>query len=150
MRKLVNQQYYHILTYFTVKQLNKTSAATNVSSWKKIPPSCHSKHFLEQQTGLHCKEIKIYVFLEKELHGLRPDFHIHVSVSDQYIPMICPPIFLQQNRQTDQRNICRNRSQNHECRKWVCSRAVPFLGNLFRIFGIESLQCGEHIKNLTC
>jgi hypothetical protein len=28
-----------------------------------------------------------------------------VSVSDQYIPAFGPPIFLQQNRQTDQRNI---------------------------------------------
>jgi hypothetical protein len=29
---------------------------------------------------------------------LSPDFHIHVSVSDLFIPMIGPPIFLQQNR----------------------------------------------------
>jgi hypothetical protein len=27
----------------------------------------------------------MYVFPEKELHGLRPNFHIHVSVSDLYI-----------------------------------------------------------------
>jgi hypothetical protein len=31
---------------------------------------------------LHCKEISIYVFPEKELRGLSPNFHIHVSVSD--------------------------------------------------------------------
>jgi hypothetical protein len=49
----------------------------------------------------HCKEISIYVFPEKELHGVSPNFHIYVSVSDQYIPRIGPPIFLQQNRQTD-------------------------------------------------
>jgi hypothetical protein len=51
----------------------------------------------------HCKEISIYVFPEKELRGLRPNFHIHVSVNDlycTYIPTIGPPIFLQQNRQT--------------------------------------------------
>jgi hypothetical protein len=30
----------------------------------------------------HCKEIPIYVFLEKELRGLSPGFHIHVSVSE--------------------------------------------------------------------
>jgi hypothetical protein len=31
--------------------------------------------------------------------------HIHVSVSDLYIPTIGPPFFLQQNRQTDRGNI---------------------------------------------
>jgi hypothetical protein len=35
---------------------------------------------------LYCKEISIYVLPEKELRGLSPHFHIHVSVSDlQYI-----------------------------------------------------------------
>jgi hypothetical protein len=48
-----------------------------------------------------CKENPIYVFLFWELHGLSPNFHIHVSVSDLYIPRIGPHIFLQQNRQTD-------------------------------------------------
>ncbi len=33
-----------------------------------------------------------------------PNFHIHVSVSDLYIPRIGPHIFLQQNSQTDCRN----------------------------------------------
>ncbi len=28
---------------------------------------------------------KIYVFSEKKLRGLSPNFHIHVSVSDLYI-----------------------------------------------------------------
>ncbi len=40
-----------------------------------------------------------------ELRGLSPNFHIHVSVSDLYIPKIGPHIFLQQNRQTDLGNI---------------------------------------------
>jgi hypothetical protein len=42
---------------------------------------------------------------EKELHGLCPNVHIHVSVSDLYIPRISPHIFLLQNRQTDSGNI---------------------------------------------
>ncbi len=54
---------------------------------------------------MHCKEISIYIFPEKELLGLSPNFHIHVSVRDLYIPTIGPPIFLQQNRQTDCGNI---------------------------------------------
>ncbi len=45
-------------------------------------------------------KIPIYIFPEKELRRLSPDFHIHVSVSDFYIPGIGPHIFLQQNRQT--------------------------------------------------
>jgi hypothetical protein len=34
-----------------------------------------------QYANSHCKEISIYVFPEKELRGLSPIFHIHVSVS---------------------------------------------------------------------
>ncbi len=64
------------------------------------------------KTDMHCKKICIYVFPEKELRGLSPNFHIHVSVSDLYIPTFGPPIFLQQNKQTDQRN--NYRSQKHE------------------------------------
>jgi hypothetical protein len=41
-----------------------------------------------------CNENPIYVFPEKELRGLRPKFHIHVSVSDLYIPRISQHIFL--------------------------------------------------------
>ncbi len=37
------------------------------------------------------------IFPEKELHGLSPNFHIHVSVSDLYIPPIGLPILLQDN-----------------------------------------------------
>jgi hypothetical protein len=58
----------------------------------------------------------------------RPNFNVHVTVSDQFIPTFGPPIFLQQNRQTDQRNICTNHSQTHECWNWDCSRAIPSLG----------------------
>jgi hypothetical protein len=50
----------------------------------------------------HCKEISIYVFLEKELRGLSLSLHSHVSASDLYISTIGPPIFLQR---TDRGNI---------------------------------------------
>ncbi len=50
---------------------------------------------------MHCKENPIYVFVFWELHSISPNFHIHVSVSDLYIPRIGPHISLQQNRQTD-------------------------------------------------
>jgi hypothetical protein len=70
-------------------------------------------------TCLHCNENPIYVFPEKELPGLSPNFHIHVSVSDLYIPSTGPHIFLQQNMQTDRRNRTYiNRSQTRECGNW--------------------------------
>ncbi len=60
--------------------------------------------------------VPIYVFPEMKLRGLAipkqnynvlsPNFHIHVSVSDFYIPGIGLPILLQPNiRQTDPGNI---------------------------------------------
>jgi hypothetical protein len=60
---------------------------------------------LSSNESIHCNENPIYVFPEKKLRGLRPHFHIHVSVSDLNIPRIGPHIFLQQNRQTDPGNI---------------------------------------------
>jgi hypothetical protein len=53
----------------------------------------------------HCKENPIYVFLFWELHELSPNFHIHVSVSDFYIPRISPQISLHQNMLTDPGNV---------------------------------------------
>jgi hypothetical protein len=40
------------------------------------------------------------IFPEKELRGHSPNFHILVSVSDLYIPMIDLPILLQENMWT--------------------------------------------------
>ncbi len=53
----------------------------------------------------HCKVNPSYVFLFWELRGFSPNFHIHMSVSDVYIPRISPQNSLQQNRQTDPGNI---------------------------------------------
>jgi hypothetical protein len=57
------------------------------------------------KVDVHCNENPSYVFLFWELRALSPNFHIHVSVSDLYIPWIGPHIFLQQHRQTDPGNI---------------------------------------------
>jgi hypothetical protein len=38
------------------------------------------------------KKIQKQIFPEKELPGLSPNVHIHVSVSDLYIPTIGLPI----------------------------------------------------------
>jgi hypothetical protein len=46
------------------------------------------------------------IFPEKELHGHSLNFHIHVSVSELYIPTIDLPILLQEIcLWTDPRNI---------------------------------------------
>jgi hypothetical protein len=42
----------------------------------------------------HNSENSKQVFPEKELRGLSPNFHIHVFVSDLYIPTIGLPILL--------------------------------------------------------
>jgi hypothetical protein len=60
--------------------------------------------FLSSSCKVHCNENSIYVLLFWELQDFSPNFHIHVSVSDLYIPRISPHIFLQPNRQTDSEN----------------------------------------------
>jgi hypothetical protein len=45
---------------------------------------------------MYCAENPIYVFPEMKLRGLVPNSHIHVSVSNLYIPRIGLPIWLQQ------------------------------------------------------
>ncbi len=66
------------------------------------------------------------IFPEKKLHGLSPNFHIHVSVSYLYIPGIGPNIFLQQKADQPWEYI--NSTQTHECGNWDTGRAFPFLG----------------------
>jgi hypothetical protein len=53
----------------------------------------------------HITENSKQIFPEKELPGLSPIFHIHVSVSDLHIPTIGLPILLQENMWTDPENI---------------------------------------------
>jgi hypothetical protein len=53
---------------------------------------------------LHSTENPIHVFPNKLL-SLVPNFYIHASVSDLFISKIGLPIWLQQNRQTNPRNI---------------------------------------------
>ncbi len=69
------------LNNFSIRKLCKT-----IVVYKKIFKN--SKIFLSGL--LHYNENPIHVFPEKELHGLSPNFHIHVSVSDVCIPGIGP------------------------------------------------------------
>jgi hypothetical protein len=53
----------------------------------------------------HTTENSKQIFPEKELRGLSPNFHIHVSVSDLNIPTTGLPILLQENMWTDPGNM---------------------------------------------
>ncbi len=86
----------------------------------------------------HCTENSKQIFPEMKLLGLVPNFCIHVSVSDLYIPTISPPILLYY--------VCGrswgyvNRSQEiHECRNWEWGRAVSFLGIFVSNFRYSAL-----------
>ncbi len=56
----------------------------------KIANGAASEAIFLRKYVLHCNENPIYVFPKKELPLLSPNFHIHVSVSDLYIPRIGP------------------------------------------------------------
>ncbi|MFN9909377.1 MAG: hypothetical protein ACK56F_25215, partial [bacterium] len=58
-------------------------------------------------------KISKQIFPEKEYRGLSPNFHIHASVSDLYIPTIGLPILLEEYVDRPWDYI--NRSQTHEC-----------------------------------
>ncbi len=69
-------------------------------------------------------EIGKKIFPERKLRGLNPNFYIHISVSNLYIPAIGLPIWLQKNRWIDPGNIHINRSQMYEYGNWEQGRAV--------------------------
>jgi hypothetical protein len=98
---------------------------------------------LEWHRYLHCKEISIYVFPEKELRGLSLNFHIYVSVSDLYIST--DRSYFPAAEYADRSWEFKNSTQKHEFRNWDCGRAIPFLGiYVSNFFGIVSLQCLIH------
>jgi hypothetical protein len=56
----------------------------------------------------HCKDTipkNRAIIPRKGMRGLSPNSHIHLSVSDLYIPTIGLPIMLQENMLTDPENI---------------------------------------------
>ncbi len=52
------------------------------------------------------------------MSGLNPNFQIHVSVSDLYIPTISLPILQQENMWTDPENVLYNSLKTNECGNW--------------------------------
>jgi hypothetical protein len=60
----------------------------------KIPTYFFSQNSENTLQGTNTENPK-QIFPEKELRGHNPNYHIHVSVSDLYIPMIDLSILLQ-------------------------------------------------------
>ncbi len=75
---------------------------------------------------LHCNGNSVYIFLFWELRCLSPNFHIHVSVSDLYIPRIGPHIPPVEKADPSWEYIIF--SQTHECGNWDRGPDIPFLG----------------------
>ena len=85
-------------------------------------------HIAQVTLQRHNTENSKQIFPEKELCGLSPNFHIHVSVRDLYIPTISLPILNSAaGKYVDRTWEYINRSQTHECGNWDCGRSVPFL-----------------------
>jgi hypothetical protein len=76
---------------------------------------------------VHCNENPINVLLFWKLRGRSPNFHIHVSVSDLYIPRIGSHISCNRIGRSIV-GIYKSLTDTHECGNWDCGRAVPFLG----------------------
>jgi hypothetical protein len=77
--------------------------STNFQDQTALPPPHTLKQYLAHcssvfsekgalNNSLHCNENLIYVFPEKELRSLSPNFHIHLSVCDLYIGFCSPSI----------------------------------------------------------
>ncbi len=75
---------------------------------------------------MHCNGNSTYIFLLWELRGLSPNFRIHVSVSDLYIPRIGTHISSSRKGRPSWEYIIR--SQTHECGNWDWGPNSPFLG----------------------
>ncbi len=63
-----------------------------------LPPTVHERlrPLLSRALQRQNTEILKQIFPEKEYQGVSPNFHIHASVSDLYIPTIGLPILLEE------------------------------------------------------
>ncbi len=75
-----------------IAQENQPKDSPNLKRWRTVSsPKIDQarKRIKVKQRNIctkHCKENHVYVFIFWELLGLSPNFHIHVSVRDLYIP----------------------------------------------------------------
>jgi hypothetical protein len=103
--------------YFSISSVEKSATlGYNECSGGLVPqiPLCQRNAGIEPRAVAttydialqrHNTENSKQIFPEKELRGHNPNFHIHLSVRDLYIPTIDLPILLQENMWTDPGNI---------------------------------------------
>ncbi len=87
--------------------------------WHSNQRLAHDSAALQRQNAKNLKQI----FPEKEYRGLSPNYQIHVSVSELYIPTLGLP-FLLEDRSWEYINC----SQTHGCGNWGWGRAIPRKG----------------------
>jgi hypothetical protein len=78
------------------------------------PKRTRGKSALQRQNAENLKQI----FPEKEYWDLCPNFHIHVSVSELYIPTMGLPVMLEEMCRLILGILYINRSTTHECGNW--------------------------------
>ncbi len=92
LNTIVNPKFQGASLVLLLLSLNQALPIFSGTSMRESP----STFWLTQHpfhSALQCNEKPIYVFPEKELRGHSPNFHMHVSVSDLYIPRIGPAYF---------------------------------------------------------
>jgi hypothetical protein len=75
----------------------------------------------------HCKEISIYIFLEKELRGLSPNFRTHSCVCERFIYSHDRSTYFSAAEYADRSWEYINRTQKHEFTVGIGTVAAQFL-----------------------
>jgi hypothetical protein len=86
-RLLTGNVHYVRCTFPKVKKCLLISQYCAEAEIQLLRDNCMVKR-IKDAINTHSNENPIYVFLFWELGGLSPNFHIHASVSDLYIPKI--------------------------------------------------------------
>jgi hypothetical protein len=121
------------LTHSFMKGLTHIFTLHFFSSYK-----CANRNVLQKQQQqklsrlLHCNGNSVYIYLFWALRGLSPNFHIHVSMSDLYIPRIGPHI--SSSRKGRPIVGIYNSITDTWMWNWDWSPAIPFLGIFFSNF----------------
>jgi hypothetical protein len=84
-----------------------TSSSSSFAPGGDSPASTNNQYSALMEAGLWALQRNLVLCIPRKGFAQPQSqfFHIHVYVNDLYNPTFGPPVFLQQNRQTDQGNI---------------------------------------------